>query len=154
MEERILVATRKYRAGYEIRTESVLSGSEDKPEGHRFIMKGAYTLQGDYIGNPKTAYRLCNKIGIKPERSNPKHNICSIGFCEQDGKWYGWSHRAIYGFEVGDVVEADDCAATSGFTDEYLEEHPEEDLSLPIGFKAKGIDDAKRMAIAFAESVS
>ena len=154
MEERILVATRKYKAGYEVRTEDVLSGFEDKEEGHRLRMKSAYTLQGDYIGNPKTAYRLCNKMGINPEKANPLDGVCSIGFCGQDAKWYGWSHRAIYGFGVGEVVEDGDCAATSGFTDEYLVEHPEEDLSLPIGFKAENVEDTKRMAIAFAESVS
>jgi len=22
-----------------------------------------------------------------------------------DGKWYGWSHRAVYGFSVGDIVK-------------------------------------------------
>lgn len=27
-----------------------------------------------------------------------------------DGKWYGWSHRAIYGFKVGDKVKKGDCA--------------------------------------------
>ena len=89
------------------------------------------------------------KRGIVPE----DHKL-SIGFCEQEQKWYGWSHRAIYGFGVGDVVKEGDCTATSGWTDEYLAEHPEEDLSLPVGFKAETLDDAKRMAIAFAESVS
>ena len=44
--------------------------------------------------------------------------------------------------------------ASPGWTEEYLAEHPEADTSLPVGFKAKNLNGAKRMAIAFAESVS
>ena len=69
-------------------------------------------------------------------------------------KWYGWSHRALYGFGIGDEVHEGDLTNMSGFTDEYLSEHPEEDLSLPVGFVAKNLNDAKRMAIAFADAVS
>jgi len=144
---------RNYKAGYQIRTEEVLTHFEDKPNDHSFIMKRAYTPEGLYIGDSKTAYRLCKKRGIKPELANEKHNICSIGFSEKEQKWYGWSHRAICGFGIGDEVKEGDCTNSSGWTPEYLKEHPEEDLSLPVGFKAKTLDDAKRMAIAFADSV-
>ena len=113
----------------------------------------AYTPTGDYIGTPEVARRLCDKLGIFPERSSPSHKVCSIGFSARDRKWYGWSHRAIYGFSVGDVVKEGDCVGSSGWADEYLVEHPDEDLSLPVGFEAKTLDDAKRMAVAFAESV-
>ena len=93
------------------------------------------------------------KRGIKPEKVNPDESVCSIGLCAYENKWYGWSHRAIYGFTIGDIVKEGDCTASSGWTDEYLADHPEEDLSLPVGFEAKSLDDARRMAIAFAESV-
>lgn len=26
-----------------------------------------------------------------------------------NGKWYGWSHRAVYGFGIGDKVKKGDC---------------------------------------------
>tara|TARA_Y100000310_G_C20342414_1_gene650425 strand:+ start:592 stop:723 length:132 start_codon:yes stop_codon:yes gene_type:complete len=42
----------------------------------------------------------------------------------------------------------------SGWTDDWLRDHPEDDESLSIGFKAETLEDAKRMAMAFAESVS
>jgi hypothetical protein len=32
-----------------------------------------------------------------------------VGFSPKDGKWYGWSHRAIYGFEVGSTCKKGDC---------------------------------------------
>ena len=109
--------------------------------------------EGDYIGDSVWAHRLIVKRGIKPEKADPSHNVCSIGFCEKKQKWYGWSHRAIYGFGVGDEVKEGDCAAESGWIDEYLEQHPEADKSLPVGFIAKTLDDARLMAIAFADSV-
>ena len=36
----------------------------------------------------------------------------------------------------------------------YVKEHPEADISVPVGFVANTLEDAKRMALAFAESVS
>ncbi|MHA1170008.1 MAG: hypothetical protein ACTSRU_19440 [Candidatus Hodarchaeales archaeon] len=46
-----------------------------------------------------------------------KHNIdkyitSSLGFSSKDQKWYGWSHRAFYGFKVGSTVSKGDCAYT------------------------------------------
>ena len=32
------------------------------------------------------------------------------GFSPTEQKWYGWSHRAIYGFGVGSKVSSGDCA--------------------------------------------
>lgn len=134
---------------YIIRVEEVDCG---EPELSKF--RGTYNKDGIYIGDEKRAEWLCNELGIEPEPLPGCNQICSIGFCEKEQKWYGWSHRAIYGFGVGDVVKEDDLTSMSGYTDEYLKEHPEKDRSLPVGFTAKTLDDAKRMAIAFAESVA
>ena len=148
--EKELLATRRYKVGYEVRKERHFVGDDEQP----IIMKSAYTPSGDYMGNPRMANFLIRKKGIKPEKANPLHNVCSIGFCGAEEKWYGWSHRAIFGFGIGSKVKEGDCVASSGWTEEYLREHPEEDISLPIGFKAYTLSDAKRMAIAFADSVS
>ena len=32
-----------------------------------------------------------------------------VGFSPLDGQWYGWSHRAIYGFKVGSTCKKGDC---------------------------------------------
>ena len=173
VENSIVLETRKYKAGYEVRTEMhrldyeaiVLSGGKD-PQGAKdfadymnqhkneiVIVKMAYTPSGDYIGEPETARLLYVKKGINPEKIDSIHKVCSIGFCEKEQKWYGWSHRAIYGFGIGDKVEKGDCCASSGWSKSYLKKHPERDLSLPVGFIAKDLNDAKRMAMAFAESV-
>ena len=38
-----------------------------------------------------------------------KSPTCSIGWSEKDQKWYGWSHRAIFGFTIGSKVKKGDC---------------------------------------------
>lgn len=85
------------------------------------------------------------RLGIVPE---PVPNgVSTIGFSDKNQKWYGWSHRAIHGFGVGDVAKKGDLVCSPGSTD------PAADVSVPVGFTAKTLDDAKRMAIAFADSV-
>ncbi len=32
-----------------------------------------------------------------------------VGYSPKDEKWYGWSHRAIFGFKVGSTCEKGDC---------------------------------------------
>ena len=158
MRDRVL-SVRKYKVGYEIRTETCSL----EEGGDEIVIQSAYTVpEGYYIGSSKWAHQLIVKRGIKPEPREPacpgandkRGRTCSIGFCEQEQKWYGWSHRAVCGFGIDDVVKEGDCCASSGWTDEYLAEHPEKDQSLPVGFRAKTLGDCKKMAIAFAESVS
>ncbi len=101
----------------------------------------AYTVDDKFIGTPDEL-EMFTKKGIVPELASPDHSVCSIGFNEKEQKWYGWSHRARYGFGIGDKVEEGDCCNTAS-----------PDVALPVGFVAKTLDDAKKMAIAFAESV-
>jgi len=128
-------------------------GEEMNIKKNYFLVTSAYNRRMEYIGDEKTAKMLC-KRGIEPELADSSHKTCSIGYCEKEKKWYGWSHRAIYGFKIGDKVKKGDCTNSSGWTKEYLREHPIMDKSLPVGFKAKTLMQCKRMAIAFAESVS
>jgi hypothetical protein len=83
-------------------------------------MKSAFTLDGSYIGNSKWAYRLW-KRGIKPEYRTEHSRTCSIGFCEAEQKWYGWSHRAIYGFGIGSTVKKGDCGYAPANREDYIE---------------------------------
>ena len=43
-------------------------------------------------------------------RRDDVHPVANIGFSEKEQKWYGWSHRAIFGFGVGSHVKKGDCA--------------------------------------------
>ena len=97
----MLLSERHYKAGYIIREEFI---DDRNHGGNGLFMKSAYTPSGDYIGEPKMAYYLCKKKGIAPEKKRPRINICSIGFSKKDGKYYGWSHRALCGFAIGDKI--------------------------------------------------
>ena len=119
---------RNYRAGYQIRYEQ-LTAEEAGVEGG-MELKFAYTPEGHYIGSSRWAHRLTVKWGIKPQlRQDPKNMDansgrgypCSIGFCEHEQKWYGWSHRAIYGFGVGDRVKKGDCAYAPANKADFVE---------------------------------
>lgn len=91
------VSRRTYKSrGYYVATEKTKHGMG--PKGDYYEIRSAYTLNGDYIGGPKTAYFLTVKRGIAPELISKDTNVCSVGYCEKEDKWYGWSHRAISGF--------------------------------------------------------
>jgi len=68
-----------------------------------------YTQDGHYVGDPGTAWMLLKRGIISPTISKEGNSVCSIGYSIKDGKWYGWSHRAIYGFQIGDTVKKGDC---------------------------------------------
>jgi hypothetical protein len=62
-----------------------------------------------------------------------------VGFSPKDGKWYGWSHRAIYGFKTGSTCNLGDCHYRTGGRGEWV---------------AETIEDAKQMAVDFNQGVS
>ena len=84
---------------------------EKRDPKHSFTMRSAYTKNKDYIGNTGIAHRLWRKYGIEHfERRKDDSTICSVGYSPRDNKWYGWSHRAIYGFSIGSEVKKGSCA--------------------------------------------
>ena len=112
-------------------------------------------VDGGYIGGEEEYKLLVEKYKlILIQKAQPNHKTCSIGYDPEANKWYGWSHRALCGFTIGDTVKEGDLTASSGFVEEYRIQHPDEDMSLPVGYKAQDLNGAKRMAIAFAEAVS
>lgn len=134
-------------------TETLVDALEDV-NGRISTLEVVYAPDGGYVGTTDKADWFLKERGIKPELSSPEGRVCSIGFCDAEQKWYGWSHRAIYGFGVGSEAKEGDLCTMSGYIDGYLEEHPEKDRRVPVGFKAETLEDAKRMAVAFADSVS
>jgi hypothetical protein len=85
---------------YEYRREVYVNA-----EGEAFDMKIGYTPEGYYIGESRWAYRLVKRKGLTDLQPRREHAVCSLGFSEAEQKWYGWSHRAIYGFGVGAVCK-------------------------------------------------
>ena len=67
---------------------------------HKTPMKSGYNHNNDYIGNAEDAEYLCEQRGIKPELIKDGNNVCSVGYSSKEGKWFGWSHRAIAPFNT------------------------------------------------------
>ena len=107
-----------------------------------FPQRIAWTPTGLYIGDPRTARFLCTKRGIKPELASESHNVCSVGFAAEEKKWFGWSHRAIAGFGVGDRIFEEGFGTDST----PFSQHG----SKPV----KNMRDARLAAVAFAAYVS
>lgn len=57
-----------------------------------------------------------------------------------NGKYYGWSHRAVYGFKPGDEIKNSNNMS--------------HDPKRKMPYKIKDDNDARKHAIRFAESVS
>ena len=78
----------------------------------------------EYTSGPTTCYRhkrtnkfLCfgTDESIKDYKFILDHKIDSHlthtgGFSTINQKWYGWSHRAIFGFGIGSIVTRDSCS--------------------------------------------
>lgn len=48
-----------------------------------------------------------------------------VGFSPKDNKWYGWSHRAIFGFEVGSTCKKGNCHYTPLTPEDLINDHAE-----------------------------
>lgn len=98
---------REKRNGYVLVT-GIVDGAEFGTDDYE--MTHAETPEGHYIGDANTAAHLCDELRLTPELARPTDPVCSIGFCADKPKWFGWSHRAINGFWIGSEVKRGDCA--------------------------------------------
>lgn len=149
MKVKEVLGIRRYKAGYEVREELI---DDSEYGGNGFTKKTAYTPGGHYIGDSKWAYRLCKKWGIKPELAYPDKNVCVIGFCEREKKWYGWSHRALWGFGVGDSVKKEHCAYTPSDPDEMIHElkgQYSSDYYVNVKYDVIDRDDGKAVRVTY-----
>lgn len=122
-----------------------LAGAMGPGWGGPIRMEAYYAKDGSYIGDQKTANYLRER-GIAPQRAAPDCNVASIGFSEKDQVWWGWSHRAMSKFGVGDVFYRAGQATPYGNNDNENQDNPKRLI--------KDLDEAKACAIAFADDVS
>lgn len=136
----ITPVSEKDEENYVIKTEIWKIAEDKKDPGTEF--RSAYTKSGDYIGDLKMAKFLIKKGITKFEKTNPRHCVCSIGLDEKNGIWYGWSHRAIVGFKIGDKIFEEDF----GNDETKFTQHGSKTI--------KNLNDAKQSAINFARYIS
>lgn len=145
-------------------------------------------------------YEICELHStFKPDKMHT-YPVANYGFSEKQQKWYGWSHRALYGFEIGSEIKKGYCGYLApdraGYEEQMMEfwsdpahidmkiinrtdktftiswtyasDIPYEALRGTPGstvcrypdefgkgeWVAKTLEDAKQMAVDFAESVS
>lgn len=113
----------------------------------------AYTPDGHYIGVESWAQEL-ERRGIAPTVRGEQSEVCSIGFCEREQKWYGWSHRAIWGFGIGDTVAKGNCAYTADTVDGLIEDYVEffADVIDPAKVRAKLTPDYENKRVWVGET--
>lgn len=111
--------------------------------------RGARTPAGRARKMKENKADLVKRYGLTEfAKAYPEGQMLNVGFSPSRQKWYGWSHRAVAGFGIGDTIKKGDVIAPDP---DYPALRGE---SLPLGFTAKTLDDAKRMAMAFANAVS
>lgn len=105
--------------------------------------KGAFVYEAkDVDGGLSWLTKFKEKHGIVSKKLHSYADVHSIGFSEKEKKWYGWSHRAIVGFGIGDKI----------FEPDYGDENT---VFTKHGSKTiKNMDDAEKSARAFANYVS
>ena len=131
-----LVEERKF---YNVYDEKWLTHWEDKPSDDTMDITVARNKNGDYIGNIEMARILCDRHGIEPECREPGV-ACAFGWSEDKERFFGWSHRAIVGFGVGNKVFDADCDEKLPFIERGK-----------VDIKCK--DDARIAAMNFAEHI-
>lgn len=85
--------------------------------------------------NKKPKVKFQDWLEIDSKKLQPSHSVTSWGWAP-NGKCYGWSHRAVHGAKIGDVVKSGDIAS-GGKT-----------------FTLKTKEDVENYAKAFADDVS
>lgn len=89
------------------------------------------------FSNKKNRVRFQDWLEIKAQKRSPSHSTPSWGWAA-NGKCYGWSHRAVAGFKIGQEI----TNKVSGFD------------RLKKSFKIKNEAQCEEVAKKFAESIS
>lgn len=103
----------------------LVSLKKDTPlyfEGPKFYLICKSKQDDSYIGTPNEVYVLIKKFKIERfYKSRIDHKVASIGFNPIEKIWYGWSHRAIYGFTIGSKIKKGNCGYRPSNIDELIE---------------------------------
>ena len=131
---------------------SVINESKKRVQHKKFIEEN-FDKKGEYIypkdGNTKCSFhpeydksllRFLAEHGITKIMSAYGNDVPSLGYSASEEKWYGWSHRAIYGFKVGDKIKKGTCG---------YEKMKEKKL-----LNIKTLEQAKEVAKIFADAVA
>lgn len=80
-------------------TDDEKIGGDDTPDSYYSKFDDSYIT---FVG-------LEDQVKFLADREVTEELTPGVGFSPKDNKWYGWSHRAIYGFEIGSECKQGDC---------------------------------------------
>ena len=80
---------------------NIVKSDIEDGDGDIYITK----YNGDYI----TRVGMEDSVKFLADRGITGFLTHGVGYSPKDDKWYGWSHRAIYGFTIGSTCEKGNC---------------------------------------------
>jgi len=103
----------------------------------KWLEKVAYITEKDFglSGEPSKIYQskfddsyithvgMEDNIKFLADREITEELTHGVGFSPKDNKWYGWSHRAMYGFTIGSECKKGDCHYTADNPEEMINDH-------------------------------
>jgi len=124
-----------------------------------------YSKQDEsFIGSLFDVFKYCYYYGIRDfYKAHPHRKVASVGFAPKKERWYGWSHRAICSFGVGDEIKYDDdlLILSHGWIEgcpEYEEEKKQIQYVKSMFnegiLKIENLQQARFLAIRFADSIA
>lgn len=82
-------------------------------------------IDGSFLGFKPNDVKFLSDRGITEDvqnyRNEPDHTA-NIGFNPDEQKWYGWSHRAIFGFGIGHTVKMGDAGFSPSNKEEFMDQ--------------------------------
>ena len=102
-------------------------------------------------GKPKVRFQ--DWLLIKQEKISSSHEVSSFGKSEADGKWYGWSHRAVHGFGIGDEIKGKNLAKKVIYPKLPNGDYDWDNGEYEPDFVIKTDKQAREAAITFAKNV-
>ena len=95
-------------------------GLEDAPDSYVSLIDDSYITFVGMEDNVKPYI----KRGINQLQGNTRLSgkTASIGFNEEENKWYGWSHRAIFGFTIGSETKKGNCGYQPDTKENFMED--------------------------------
>jgi hypothetical protein len=102
--------------------DTTKEGLEDAPQSYISKIDGSYLT---FVGLENNLnYLLKNGITEQIQNwNNIKGNSANIGFNPTEQKWYGWSHRAIFGFGIDSECKKGSCGYSAGNKEDFAEEN-------------------------------
>jgi hypothetical protein len=101
--------------------DTTKEGLEDAPQSYVSKIDGSYLT---FVGlENHLKYLLENGITEQIQNwNNEKGNSSNIGFNPTEQKWYGWSHRALFGFGIGSECKQGNCSFKAGTKEDFAEQ--------------------------------